>query len=145
MVDETRNRSFMKGGVYLKNRLGEIAHGPNYPSEYHKISGGKYCLNKNFSRILVDEDEGSPYRNGVNPGKTGRKSRYQRKPSGYAITRFLSPPKLNEAYKNPGDRIDKIAENGDNQSLLRRIMNTLVFVREPDLLTITNLPISKNL
>ena len=132
MVDETRNRSFMKGCVYLKNRLGEIAHGPNHPSEYHKISGGKYCLNKNF-------------RNGVKPGKTGRKSRYQRKPSGYAITRFLSPPKLNEAYKNPGDRIDKIAENGDNQSLLRRIMNTLVFVREPDLLTITNLPISKNL
>jgi hypothetical protein len=54
--------------------------------------------------IKVDEDEGSPLRNGVNyplhlpfrrgPGRSG-KSNDQRKPSGYAITRQLFPSKDN--------------------------------------------------
>lgn len=43
-------------------------------------------------QVRVDEDEGSPLQNGVKDANGVRKSRDQRKPSGYAITRQSFPP-----------------------------------------------------
>ena len=50
----------------------------------------------------VDEDEGSPLRNGANLPHSGQgKSNDQRKPSGYAIPRHSFPPGFDSANNSP--------------------------------------------